>query len=81
MKLNKVPQIAKIAWSTLLVSSFVMNTWSKESAVFSFIIVTMAWVGVRIITEAMEAAISLIQPTLPPPPKDSTEGGWSKDNW
>ena len=81
MIIDKIPQIAKIAWVALLAASFVMSGWSKERAAFGFIIVTMAWVGIRIITEAMEAAISLIQPTRPSPSKDSIEGGWSKDNW
>ena len=80
MKLNKVPQIAKIAWSTLLVTSFVISGWSQERATIGFLIVVSSWVGVRIITEALEAAIDLAQPKLPPP-DDSLSGGWSKDNW
>lgn len=80
MKLNKVPHIAKIAWSTLLVSSFVISGWSQERAAIGFLIVVSSWTGVRIITEALEAAIDLAQPKLPPP-DDTDSSGWSKDNW
>jgi len=80
MKLNKVPQIAKIAWSTLLVTSFVISGWSQERAIIGFLIVVSSWVGVRIITESLEAVIDILKPKTPPA-DDTSSGGWTKDNW
>jgi hypothetical protein len=80
MILKKLPQITKIAWTGLLISSFVISGWSQERATIGFLIVVASWVGVRIITESLEAAIDILKPKTPPRDDASTDG-WTKDNW
>jgi len=77
--MNKIPHIAKLAWSALLVSTFVISGWDKERSFLGFLIVVCAWTGVRIITEALGAAIELAAPKAPPP-EDGPGSGWTKDN-
>lgn len=78
--MNKIPRIAKLTWSALLIATFFISGWDKERSFLGFLIVVCGWVGVRIITEALNAAIELAGPQAPPP-EDGSSGGWTKDNW